>query len=92
MVAVFKFSAWAKAAQKIWIENVEKRLGVTTAMVEAMRTVKMLGLSDRMSDIVSNFRAVEIDSSSRYRKILIGVICFCESSVSGNALVLYLTL
>ncbi|RYP65462.1 hypothetical protein DL770_008992 [Monosporascus sp. CRB-9-2] len=74
VLATFKFSAWAKAAQRVWIENVERRLGVTTVMIGAMRTVKMLGLSEKMSNIISNFRTVEIDSSSRYRKILIGII------------------
>ncbi|RYP12551.1 hypothetical protein DL765_007253 [Monosporascus sp. GIB2] len=76
VLATFKFSAWAKAAQRAWIENVERRLGVTTVMIGAMRTVKMLGLSEKMSNIISNFRTVEIDSSSRYRKILIGIIFF----------------
>jgi ATP-binding cassette subfamily C (CFTR/MRP) protein 1 len=78
VIGTFKFSAWAKTAQRVWIENVEKRLGVTTAMIEAMKTVKMLGLSEKMSNIISNFRTIEIDSSSRYRKILIGIIFFCE--------------
>ncbi|ORY16438.1 ABC transporter [Clohesyomyces aquaticus] len=76
VLATFQFSAWAKDAQRLWIENVERRLGVTTVMVGAMRTVKMLGLSEKMSNIISNFRSVEIDSSSRYRKILIGIIFF----------------
>ncbi|KAF2444598.1 putative multidrug resistance-associated protein [Karstenula rhodostoma CBS 690.94] len=74
VLGTFKFSTWAKAAQRVWIENVEKRLGVTTVVLEAMRTVKMLGLSEKLSDIISNLRTVEIDSSSRYRKILIGII------------------
>ncbi|KAJ4349626.1 uncharacterized protein N0V89_008242 [Didymosphaeria variabile] len=78
VLGTFKFATWAKAAQRVWIENVERRLGVTTVMLEAMRTVKMLGLSEKMSSIISNFRTVEIDSSSRYRKILIGIIFFCE--------------
>jgi ATP-binding cassette, subfamily C (CFTR/MRP), member 1 len=78
VLVTFKFSAWAKAAQRTWIENVEKRLGVTTVMIEAMRSVKMLGLSEKMFRIVSSFRSTEIDSSSRYRKILIGIIFFCE--------------
>jgi hypothetical protein len=78
VLATFKFSAWAKAAQRVWIENVERRLGVTTVMIGAMRTVKMLGLSELMSNIISNFRRVEIASSSRYRKVLIGIIFFCE--------------
>ncbi|KAF1976918.1 ABC transporter [Bimuria novae-zelandiae CBS 107.79] len=74
VLATFKFSALAKAAQRAWIENVEKRLGVTSVMIGTMRTVKMLGLSEKMSNIVSNFRSDEIDSSSRYRKILISII------------------
>jgi ATP-binding cassette subfamily C (CFTR/MRP) protein 1 len=78
VLATFKLSAWAKAAQRVWIENVERRLGVTTVMIGAMRTVKMLGLSEKMSNIISNFRIIEIDSSSKYRKILIGIIFFCE--------------
>ena len=78
VLATFRLGVWAKAAQRIWIENVERRLGVTTVMLGAMRTVKMLGLSDKMTSIITRFRAVEIDRSSRYRKILISIIFFCE--------------
>ncbi|KAK7181162.1 ABC transporter [Paraphaeosphaeria sporulosa] len=76
VLCTFKFSTWAKAAQWVWIENVEKRLGVTTVALEAMRTVKMLGLSEKLSSIISNLRTAEIDSSSRYRKVLICIIFF----------------
>lgn len=38
----------------------------------------MLGLSERLSSVITNLRTVEIDSSSRYRKILIMIIFFCE--------------
>ncbi|KAF2649718.1 P-loop containing nucleoside triphosphate hydrolase protein, partial [Lophiostoma macrostomum CBS 122681] len=73
-LATYKLGTWAKAAQRVWIENVERRLGITTVMLGAMRTVKMLGLSQKMANIISNLRAVEINRSSSYRKILISII------------------
>ncbi|KAM0437028.1 hypothetical protein ACHAQK_007506 [Fusarium lateritium] len=60
-----------KTAQLQWIQKVQERLRVTTAMLESMKTVKMLGLSDVMSSIIEKARKNEIASSAAFRKILV---------------------
>ncbi|KAM0552701.1 hypothetical protein ACHAPJ_007798 [Fusarium lateritium] len=60
-----------KMAQLQWIQKVQERLRVTTAMLENMKAVKMLGLSDVMSSIIDKARKNEIASSAAFRKILV---------------------
>lgn len=60
-----------KTAQLQWIQKVQERLRVTTAMLENMKTVKMLGLSDVMSSIIDKARNNEIASSTAFRKTLV---------------------
>ncbi|KAF5671237.1 ABC transporter [Fusarium heterosporum] len=60
-----------KTAQLQWIQKVQERLRVTTAMLENMKAVKMLGLSDVMSSIIDKARKNEIASSAAFRKILV---------------------
>lgn len=60
-----------KTAQLQWIQKVQERLSVTTAMLENMKTVKMLGLSDVMSSIIDKARKNEIASSTAFRKTLV---------------------
>lgn len=60
-----------KTAQLQWIQKVQERLRVTTAMLENMKEVKMLGLSDIISSIIEKARKNEIASSAAFRKILV---------------------
>ncbi|KAH8195528.1 hypothetical protein TruAng_010313 [Truncatella angustata] len=61
----------AKTAQKAWIEKVQARLRITSAILDDMKAVKMLGLSNVVSGIIDNLRKVEIKTSSAYRKLLV---------------------
>ncbi|MCJ1394407.1 hypothetical protein MMC18_007285 [Xylographa bjoerkii] len=58
-------------AQKQWIERVQTRLTITSSMLNDMRAVKMLGLTNVLSAIISNLRKIEISTSVRFRKLLI---------------------
>ena len=77
-MATFRLSAWAKSSQRLWVEKVEERLVTTSNMLKDIRAVKMLGVSDRMFDIISRFRQVEITKSKKFRKILVAEIFFCK--------------
>lgn len=52
-------------------------IGVTSSMLGAMKGVKMSGLSDKMSTIISNLRLAEIASAHRYRTMLVYVVTLC---------------
>lgn len=90
VLGTFQLSAWAKTSQKLWVEKVEQRLGVTNSSLVAMRVVKMLGLSNKIYDIITEFRRVEIICSSRFRQLLIGKIFFCELPSYINTIILIL--
>ncbi|ETS75107.1 hypothetical protein PFICI_13591 [Pestalotiopsis fici W106-1] len=63
-------STAAKTAQRNWIEKVQERLRITSAMLDDMKAVKMLGLSSVMTDIVQGLRKSEIEKSEVYRKLM----------------------
>lgn len=68
------------AAQKIWIEGIQTRIDTTAKMLQAMKGVKMLGLSGRMSSIVRKLRGMEIEKSLRMRRLFVGMIGFGNAS------------
>lgn len=79
MLIGFGVASLSKKYQRAWIEKVEERLKLTTNMLANMRTVKMLGLSPRMFDLVFGARDTEIKHSTRYRWALIAQVWFCKS-------------
>lgn len=72
-------SHYAKKAQVAWIEKVQERLGITTAMLDDMKAVKMLGLSTVISDMITKFRQVEIRTSRVFRKLLVWNVLLCKT-------------
>ncbi|KAK9416311.1 putative ABC transporter [Seiridium unicorne] len=77
----------AKTAQKAWIEKVQERLRVTSAMLDDMKAVKMLGLSTVMSNIVHGLRKAEVQTSRGYRKLLVWTLLLsnCPMNVAPVA-------
>jgi ATP-binding cassette subfamily C (CFTR/MRP) protein 1 len=67
-----------------WIERVQDRLSATSSMLHDMKAVKMLGLSDRLFDYVSQLRIMELQVSERFRKLLIGQVLLCRMKVHGE--------
>lgn len=57
-------------AQTAWIEGIQTRVDVTSAMLGVMKAVKMLGFSDILTDIVQNLRLDELELSKKFRKLL----------------------
>ena len=78
IAATFKLASSIKNAQRQWIEKIDERLRVTSNMLGDMKAVKMLGFSDVISSMISGLRKTEIDTSKRYRKLLIAELLLCE--------------
>lgn len=72
----FLISKHMGQAQMLWLEKIQTRIDVTAKMLYAIKGVKMLGLSSKMSDIISQFRQNEIVNSLRMRKLFITMIAF----------------
>jgi ABC-type multidrug transport system fused ATPase/permease subunit len=67
-----------KKAQVAWIEKVQKRLRITSTVLDDMKAVKMLGLSGVMSDLIQKSRQIEIQTSKLFRKLLIWNVLLCK--------------
>lgn len=77
VVSMIPISARSGAAQKQWIECVQKRLAITSSMLGDMKSVQMMGLSRILISIISNLRKLELKTSIRFRKLLIWQIALC---------------
>ncbi|KAK6075818.1 ABC transporter [Seiridium cupressi] len=78
-LTTFKLSSMGKTSQKRWIERVEKRLSVISSMLGDIKAVKMLGLTDKMFDIIDRLQRIEIETSMRFRKIFIAQVFFSNA-------------
>ncbi|RAH69778.1 putative ABC multidrug transporter [Aspergillus aculeatinus CBS 121060] len=75
----FKLSASSNTAQRVWIEKVEDRIRFTSYALENIKSVKMLGLSPRMSAIIGGLRYAEVAASTVFRKLVIGSVVLSNS-------------
>ena len=65
--------------QAMWLEAIEKRISATTAMLSAMKGVKMCGLTETLSKSIHQLRIDELNISKKFRKLLIWNMAFGES-------------
>ncbi|QKX54680.1 uncharacterized protein TRUGW13939_01768 [Talaromyces rugulosus] len=79
VLVTFQIAAWSNKYQKLWIEKVEERLSVTSSILGDMRAIKMLGLSDKLFNIIDRLRQAEITESVKFRRMLISQIFFANS-------------
>jgi ATP-binding cassette, subfamily C (CFTR/MRP), member 1 len=62
--------------QAMWLEAIERRITATTAMLSAMKGVKMSGLTDILFNTIHDLRREELRISKRFRKLLIWNMTF----------------
>ncbi|KAK1988940.1 ABC transporter [Colletotrichum cereale] len=78
LVSVFALIATllvAPAAQKYqlaWVEKVQKRIGITSAMIGHIKSVKMSGLTQKLSQTLADLRLAEMKAATPFR--IIGAI------------------
>ncbi|KAH8879372.1 ABC transporter [Thozetella sp. PMI_491] len=66
--------------QKLWVEAVQKRVGTTAIVLSEMRSIKMLGLSNLMTDALQKLRIQETEHMAHFRwnivwKNVISTLC-----------------
>ncbi|WYZ45022.1 hypothetical protein EsH8_VIII_000338 [Colletotrichum jinshuiense] len=82
IAAMSKISLATKTAQMRWIEKIQERLRVTTTMLGEMKAVKMLGLTDVMSETIHRLRKDEIDTSKSFRKLIVATVLLSISPIN----------
>ncbi|TVY83108.1 ABC transporter FUM19 [Lachnellula suecica] len=53
--------------QREWVVAIQRRVGMTSSMLGSMKSVKMMGLSDHLFEILQGQRIREIDFSKKFR-------------------------
>ncbi|KAK1635152.1 P-loop containing nucleoside triphosphate hydrolase protein [Colletotrichum phormii] len=75
IVSVFALGATvflAPSAQKcqiFWVEKVQKRIGITSAMIGHIKSIKMSGLTQKLSRTLADLRLVEMRAATPFRVI-----------------------
>ncbi|KAF9878698.1 ABC multidrug transporter [Colletotrichum karsti] len=82
IIAMSRISVATKTAQVQWIEKIQKRLQATTTMLGEMKAVKMLGLSQVMSNNIQNLRGDEIETSKTFRKLLVATLLYSLTPIT----------
>lgn len=72
----FLLAKHMSTAQKIWLGSIQSRIDTTAKMLPAMKGVKMIGLSSKMSSIINQLRLNEVTDSLKMRKLFIVMIAF----------------
>ncbi|KAJ5150816.1 ABC transporter integral membrane type 1 [Penicillium canariense] len=65
--------------QRRWMQAIQKRVGVTSQVIGSIKSMKMLGLTAKMTKIVQNLRVMELHDSKKFRQVQITNI------ILGNA-------
>lgn len=56
-----------------WNSKVQKRVTTTSSTLNQVKGVKMMGLSDRISDLIQSLRVAELDSSKAFRMFFVWI-------------------
>jgi ATP-binding cassette subfamily C (CFTR/MRP) protein 1 len=92
MSGPFIISKHMGSAQMIWMGKIQIRVDATAKMLQAMKGIKMLGLSSKISRTIYLLRLEEILKSLRMRKLFVGMIAFGNMSTifaPGAAFIIY---
>lgn len=65
----FTISSRMGAAQQGWSKKIQTRVNATAKALQAMKGVKMLGLTSNLSDTLLRFRRNEVSSSLKVRRL-----------------------
>jgi ATP-binding cassette subfamily C (CFTR/MRP) protein 1 len=66
------------ARQREWVKAIQRRVGITSSMLGSMKSVKMMGLSDKLFDTLQSQRVRELELSKKFRVMNIWRIILCE--------------
>ncbi|OBT93873.2 hypothetical protein VE01_08497 [Pseudogymnoascus verrucosus] len=57
-----------------WNSGVEKRVSTTSSMLAQIKGLKMMGLTDYMSELIQNLRIAELECSKKFRMFIVRII------------------
>ncbi|RKK95508.1 hypothetical protein BFJ68_g14723 [Fusarium oxysporum] len=69
LIATVLVSPLARKYQMSWLDKTQKRVGITSAMIGHIKSIKCSGLAQNLSDTILNLRADEIKASRPFRVV-----------------------
>ena len=84
VIAAFGVGKFAGKRQGAWMENLQKRVGVTANAIANMTSLKISGLTGQMTSFIQALRTKELDSAKRFRlfNVTAAVIAFTPLLIS----------
>ncbi|KAH0431618.1 ABC transporter [Colletotrichum camelliae] len=70
-----KAAGFVTARQKVWLEAIQARVNFTAHALGSMRSVKMLGLSNKFESLIQGMRVTELDLSKKFRRLSSFNVC-----------------
>ncbi|OQE34379.1 hypothetical protein PENCOP_c018G04493 [Penicillium coprophilum] len=70
-VAIISVAKSMAHAQNIWMKSIQTRVDVTSTMLGSMKSVKMLGFTDWLAEIVQGLRVSELQEAKLFRRLLV---------------------
>ncbi|KAJ3488621.1 hypothetical protein NLG97_g6170 [Lecanicillium saksenae] len=67
LTAIFFFSPRAKKSRVGWLKKTQERVGITSAMIGHIKSIKMVGLVEPLSRKLSDLRVSEVVASRAFR-------------------------
>ncbi|KAK6224641.1 abc multidrug transporter [Colletotrichum tabaci] len=69
LIATVFFAPAAQKYQVIWVEKVQRRIGITSAMIGHIKSIKMSGLTQKLSETLADLRIDEMKAATPFRVI-----------------------
>lgn len=66
--------------QGVWLGAIEKRIGATKKMLASIKAIKMMALSQNVSEALGKLRSLEFAASKLFRALIVGSLISCKSS------------
>ncbi|GLA52801.1 hypothetical protein AnigIFM63604_009680 [Aspergillus niger] len=67
---IIKVSKSKNRAQRAWIAKVELRIHATRQALSSIKSLKVLGLCNRVEEVIAGFRSTEIATSRKFRSLI----------------------
>ncbi|ETS82191.1 hypothetical protein PFICI_07193 [Pestalotiopsis fici W106-1] len=90
-VSIMQLARFMGNAQRTWIRGTQTRVDVTASMLGSMKEVKMLGLTDLLTQTVQKLRVKELNLASKYRGLLSCRVFLGSSTVTIAPLATFAT-
>lgn len=62
----------------MWLEAIQNRVNFTSEVLGSMKSVKMLGLTEKLGSIMQAKRVTELELSKKFRRLSSSLVLICE--------------